>query len=399
VRNHFGHGAKGNMANRRLYVVHGLGSDAVGLVKSLSFPIAQARGNIVDIRQDVLHGLFTFVAVVDLSDSELRIDAFRAMVARIAEDTGLTITVDNYNPHPRDAQRRDILLILVGRDAPGIIAETADLLSRYRINIESSRTVARQGVFLMELLCDMQRCAIPQDLLMADLKEAMAARSLQAIFQVHDAFNKQKRVVLFDIAGSFLDQESIDEILRHSGISADDALSVWVTGSPNERIRRAASKLDGVETEVLESIIKTIRPTDGTVELVQTLKVLGYRIALASLGFSLFTDAARQIIGIDHAFGVSLNIDEDRRIVVGQLDNSAVSAVERHKVVSALVNREQIAESDVTVLSDQGLEAVPGIQLDFDLATILSHHKRHILSSDALMGFVGAFGLVRHASR
>jgi phosphoserine phosphatase len=383
------------MANRRLYVVHGMGGDAVGLVKSLTSPIAQARGNIVDIRQDVLHGLFTFVAVVDLSESELRMDDFRNMIARIAEDTGLAITVDNYVPRHRNPERQNILLILVGRDAPGIIAESAELLSRYRINIEFSRTVARQGVFLMELLCDMHRCAIPQDLLMADLKEAMAARDIQALFQVTDVFNKRKRVVLFDMVSSFLDRESQDEILRHADIGQEELLALYPASDLAASLRNAATRLDGVGADVLESVVKTTQPTDGTVELVQTLKVLGYRIALLSRGFSFFTDSVRETLAIDHAFGVQLAIDEDSRTVVGELAPEALLAVDQRKVTSLLVDKEKVDPSDVTVISDVGLDETPGIRLDFDLATILSHYKRHILGRDALMGLIGAFGLVR----
>ncbi len=384
------------MANRRLYVVHGTGGDAVGLVKNLTLPIAQAKGNIVDIRQDVLHGLFTFVAIVDLSDSELRLDAFREMVARIAEDTGLVIRVDNYVPRPRDPEKRNILLILVGPDAPGIIAESAELLSRYRINLEFTRSVARQGVFLMELLCDMSRCAIPQDLLMADLREAMAARNLQAVFQTDDVFNKRKRIVLFDIAGSFLTAEALDDIIRHAGIQREELSALYAAGDAATNLRNAAARLEGLDSDVLESVVKTVQPTDGTVELVQTLKVLGYRIALISQGFSFFTEVARQRLDIDHTFGVGLAVDEDSRIMTGHLKTDALAAVERGRVVPELLAREAIDESDVTVISDRGQHETPGLRLDFDLATILSHYKRHVLSRDALLGLIGSFGLIRN---
>jgi phosphoserine phosphatase len=383
------------MANRRLYVVHGTGEDTVGLVKSLTLPIAQAKGNIVDLRQDVLNGLFNFVAIVDLSESELRIDAFREMVGRIAEDTGLAITVDNYVPRPRDPEKRNILLILVGPDGPGIIAETAELLSRYRINIEFSRTVARQGVFLMELLCDMSRCAIPQDLLMADLQEAMAARHLQAVFQTTDVFIKHKRIVLFDISSSFLTADSLSEILKHTGVAREELASVYSEADPDVCIRRAASRLEGVDADVLDSLVAALQPTDGTVELVQTLKVLGYRIALLSRGFSFFVDKAAEKLGIDYAFGLPLTIDEDSRRATGQIPIEALSAVDRRQVVPILVERERVAETDVTIISDADHVEPPGLRFDFDLATLLSHYKRHVLSRDALVGLMGAFGMMR----
>jgi len=54
-----------------------------------------AGGNIVDLRQDVLHGLFTIMLVVDLAGTEIRIEDFTGMVRQIGEDTGLELSVDN----------------------------------------------------------------------------------------------------------------------------------------------------------------------------------------------------------------------------------------------------------------------------------------------------------------
>jgi phosphoserine phosphatase len=160
-----------------------------------------------------------------------------------------------------------------------------------------------------------------------------------------------------------------------------------------------ATKLDGLGSDVLDSITRTIKPIDGTIELVQTLKVLGYRIALLSRGFSFFTDAARELTGIDHAFGVPLGIDADSRTVVGQLPSDAALSVDQKLVTTALAAREGVAVSDVTLMTDHGLTEPIGLRFDFDMATILSHYKRHILSKDALIGLVGAFGWPNSAAK
>ena len=41
----------------------------------------------------------------------------------------------------------------------------------------------------------------------------------------------------------------------------------------------------------------------GAIELLQTLRIMGYKIALASNGFSPFIDSLRARLGIDYAFG------------------------------------------------------------------------------------------------
>ena len=87
-----------DMNNQQLYIVHGMGSDAVGLVGGITAPIAAAGGNIIDLRQDVLHGLFTIYMVVDLSDGQLEPFALQTILAEISEDTGLSMTIDQYTP-------------------------------------------------------------------------------------------------------------------------------------------------------------------------------------------------------------------------------------------------------------------------------------------------------------
>ena len=82
------------MAGERLYIVQGRGNDAVGLVGRITSAISGVGGNVLDLRQDVLHGLFTVHLVVDLSGTEVRVDDFRDLIQQLGEDTGLVLAVD-----------------------------------------------------------------------------------------------------------------------------------------------------------------------------------------------------------------------------------------------------------------------------------------------------------------
>ena len=186
----------------KLYIVHGAGPDAVGLVQQVANPIAAVGGNIVDLRQDVMHGLFTLFMVVDLGGCELKAEGFRGLVAEIAEDTGLQLAVEKYHPVPRSADRKSLLIILVGRDRPGVIARISEQLRGYRVNIEFTRMVARAGVFLMELHVDITHVVLPLENLMGVLRQEMAVVGITAQFQVADVFTKKKRIVCFDLGAS-----------------------------------------------------------------------------------------------------------------------------------------------------------------------------------------------------
>jgi len=383
------------MANRRLYIVYGTGADAVGLVKSITSPIAGAGGNIVDLRQDVLHGLFTIFMVVDLSASDLGIDQFTRMVERIGEETNLNLVVDKYAPVARNPAKTNVLLILVGADRPGIIASISDALSKYKINIEFAKTVAREGIFLMELLTDISQCTIPEANLRSVLRAGMQAMGIETLFQFDDVFNKKKRAILFHLEASLIDPAVLREVLHQAGIAEAQLAEIYALERPGESLRAAASRLDRFPREVVDRIMDRVRPTPGTMELLQTLKTMGYRVGLLSSAFSFCTEALRRKLGLDYAFGVELAVDDDARTIVGELDDQALAGMSLPLVTRFLREREALAAEDVTVISDRTFTGVPGIGLEFDIEIMLEYLNTHVMNRENLIGLLGSLGIPR----
>ena len=66
--------------NQKLYIIFGTGPDSVGLVDKITAPISSINGNIIDLRQDVLHGLFTVFMVVDLAGARATVEEVQALV-------------------------------------------------------------------------------------------------------------------------------------------------------------------------------------------------------------------------------------------------------------------------------------------------------------------------------
>jgi phosphoserine phosphatase len=374
-------------------MVHGMGNDSVGLVGSITTPIAKAGGNIVDLRQDVLHGLFVIIMVVDLSETELHLEEFRKMVRTIAEDTNLEMTVEKYSPVARPPEKMNLLLILVGKDAPGIIAAITESLSKYRINIEFAKTIAREGIFLMELLTDISKCAIPFQNLRSVLSENMASMDIKTIFQAEDVFNKKKRVILFDIASTFIDRARLDEILRLTAIDWRELTSVYSLERPLASLQRAASYLAGMPVDLIARIVERVEATPDTTELVQTLKIMGYKVALMSNAFSFLTDSLKGQLDIDYCSGVNARVDDDTRTIVGELDPDADRDRDRERVIANLAEKESIDRESITVVTDEGFSETPGIGLSFDMAVLLDAYNDHVINKENLVGVLGSFGI------
>ncbi|MBI3924046.1 MAG: hypothetical protein HY319_00760 [Armatimonadetes bacterium] len=374
----------------KLYVVYGAGNDAVGLVEQITTAIAGAGGNIIDLRQDALHGLFTIDLVTDLGATELRLEQFRDLIRNIGEDTGLDLHVAKYVPNPRSADTRSLLLVLLGRDRPGIISRVSKDLSSHKINIEFSRMIAREGIFLMELLTDISQCTLPPGNLESVVREPMAAVGIRSMFQQQDVFNPKKRIILFDIAGSFISRDLLSEILDQARLSWQELAQ--------EDPAAAAARLESLPTEVFGQIVRSLEVTPDSLELVHTLKRMGYRTALAARAFSPVTDLLKEKLGLDYAYGCPLGVDDDSQTLTGRLGEG--ESPETESVIARLLEAESVTREDVSIIEDHPDDPFPpGIRIQFPMRLVLDYVNQRVLSRETLSGVLGSFGLLRSGPR
>jgi len=383
-------------ARAKLFVVYGAGSDAVGLVQQITRPMAEAGANIVDMRQDVLHGLFTVFMLVDLAEATLSPEQFRALVSAIGEETGLSLAVDTYQPVPRSSDRRSLLVILVGGDKPGVIARTSALLSSYRVNIELMRTVARSGVFLMELHADITNAALPLENLQAALIDAMRALDIRALFQSSDVFNKKKRVVCFDIGGSLIPAETFRQVLEQAGIAADELRALYAPERARASVEAAAARLEGLPTEIAKRIGETMTVTPDSIELVETLKTMGYKILVLSTAFQFCTEPLARKAALDACYGYRASVNDDAQAFTGAISPHH-DPQDRRRLLGGFLQREGIAEEDVTMLGDEVAagEGTPGIRIEFDMKAVLDYFNQRCIGRGQLVGLLGSFGVPR----
>jgi len=380
-----------------LYIVYGIGRDAVGLVGGITAPIAEVGGNIVDMRQDVLHGLFTIYMVVDLKQASASPEEFETLLDRIGEETGVRLSIEKYSPVARSAEKTNILLTLVGRDKPGIIAAISEKLGTYNINIEISEMVAREGVFLMDLLCDVGRSSVPMENLKGVVREIMASMDISTMFQTEDVFNKKKKIVLFDLSQSFMAPETLREVLNLSGIDGSRIARAAGREDDLSYMHTTAGYLDGLPLNVVDAVADSTQVSPGTMELLQTLKIMGYKIGLLSTGFTFFLEPIRRKLDIDYAFGFELPVDDDSKTLVGDIAPGVLSPLKLSAIIENLAATEKVEREDITIISDRGRDdpRTPGIRLDFNMKVILDFHNQHILSRDALTGLLRSFGIPR----
>ena len=72
-----------------------VGSDKKGIIAQVSALLADNNINIVDISQTILSGNFVMMMMIDLSGSEIAIDALRTELEKLGEKMGVNINVMN----------------------------------------------------------------------------------------------------------------------------------------------------------------------------------------------------------------------------------------------------------------------------------------------------------------
>ncbi|MBN1797554.1 MAG: hypothetical protein JW822_03195 [Spirochaetales bacterium] len=381
------------MEKQKLFIVYGTGNDAVGLVGKITTPISKVNGNIVDLRQDVMHGLFTIFLVVDLTAAGVKFERFKEIIGTISEETDVKLFIDKYSPVARSAEKKNLLLILLGYDKPGIIAEISKTLSNYNINIEFSQMVARADIFLMELQTDISRSSLPVKNLKDVLKEHMSAMGISTMFQDEDVFNKQKRIILFDIRNSFIPRELIAEIMKQTGIKSS-AISYYA-GDALAAMQKSVEYLEGLSVEVIEKLSACFSVTPDTMELVQTLKVMGYKIGLITPALHLFSEAKQPGLGLDYVFDCRIEVNDDDKTVTGTLSSEKPVFSDHKGITEKIKQGEKLSDQDIILLSDKNkkLAQTPGIRFNFEMKILLEYHNQHILSNENIIGILGSFGI------
>lgn len=385
--------------NRMLYIVSGMGPDAVGLVGAITRPIASVNGNIVDMRQDVLHGLFTITMLVDLASAVVTVKEFRALVEKISLETGLRLVVERFTPVARSVSNKEMLVTLVGKDRPGIIAAITEKLGDYTVNIEMSDVVAREEIFLMDLLCDISRCTLPVENLKPALRQTMQELGITTMFQTEDVFNKKKKIVLFDISITFFDAVALKEVMAHTSLARDLVVRPAGKESDVEYMHKTVTLLNGVPLSVLDTLIEHTQISPGTHELVQALKIMGYRIGLITNAWDVFAEAIKQRLGLDYAHGCDLPVDEDAQTIDGDIPAGLLKPLDRKALVEDILRKEGVDADCVAVIGDRdaGFAGTPGIRIRIDTKVILDLVNRHVLGRESLRGILRSFGIVEES--
>jgi phosphoserine phosphatase len=127
-----------------------------------------------------------------------------------------------------------------------------------------------------------------------------------------------------------------------------------------ESFRRRVALLKGLPQERVRELIGSIPLAEGAEQLIRTLKVLGYKMAILSGGFTFFARHLQERFGIDYVYANTLEIADG--VVTGEVNGRIIDGPGKAELLRQIAEREKISLEQVIAVGD-GANDLPMLNL------------------------------------
>jgi phosphoserine phosphatase len=350
---------------RKLFSVSAFGLYSHGLVSRITNTIFALQGNIVDVEESSRRGLFSMFLVVDFSATEQSDDQIVAALKELQKEVDIRIVIGSYDVKDDflPSQHENHLVTIIGVDQPGIIAKISSLLHTYRITIERTRMIARGRFFSMEMLIDTRTMIPSPDLshakqikqVKSDLRKLCAKIDQSVVIQSGETYQRQKKLVVFDVESSLVQQASLNEFIKVVSNRLEPGPAIETTtekqDDPMNILVENAKRLKGLTVDTFRQYAEILQLNPGTIELIKILKSMGFKIALLSSGFNFFVKKIFETAGVDYAFSNTLEIDE-AGVFTGNLEQPIITSDSKEDLLEFIIQNENIQKEQVIAVGD-----------------------------------------------
>jgi phosphoserine phosphatase len=257
--------------------------------------------------------------------------------------------------------------------------------------------IARGELLAMEISVDLRNAHFPG--LRKEISEAAKRIQMDIVAQPERLFKKRKKVIVFDMDSTIVDGEIIDRMAKVAGVG-DKVAAITEKGMKGEidfkrSLRTRVSLLKGLRIKGLEPIVRTLKLTKGSEELILALKEMGFRVALISGGFTYFTDILKKRLGFDYAFGNELGIRNGR--LTGRVKGKIIDARRKAEIMDEICKKEGITRDEVVAVGDGSNDRImlanAGLGIAFNAKEILKKVADGAITRDHMKGVLYCLGI------
>jgi phosphoserine phosphatase len=312
------------------------GPDRRGISAGLMEVLARDGVEIYDIEQIVVRHRLTLDVLIGVGAR----DATVRDLLYFAWENRLHVEFEVIEPTPEPLKSMSVVTVIgpiVGPEEFGLVSRA---IADGGANIERIVRLSRYPVISYELTIAGGNI----DAIRSTLVGVAATSPIDVAIQPDGLVRRAKRMVVMDVDSTLIQEEVINLLAREAGVEdkVAEITSAALDGEIDfeESLRERVSLLAGLDQAALSRVASSITLTPGARTLIRTLKRLGVKTAIVSAGFTRFTSALAEQLGIDHSLSNTLDVKDG--VLTGGLVGEFVDARRKARFLEEIAERERI---------------------------------------------------------
>lgn len=400
-----------NSSESRVLHIDITGHDRSGVTHSLTNILAEAGARILDIGQAVIHDALALGILVELT-KELKSSSLLTDLLLKAHELGIQIRFTTISNHDYQAwveaqgKRRYLITVLGPTITAGHVAEISGIVARAGLNID--RIDRLSGRTPLETTDAPSRVCVElsvsgelahEDTIREPLMELTGEYDIDIAFQHDNVYRRNRRLVAFDMDSTLIRTEVIDELAKLAGVG-DQVQAITEAAMRGEldfqaSFRKRVSLLKGLPESALQRVIDELPLMDGAERLTKTLRLLGYKTAILSGGFTFVGRELQRRLGIDYLHANELDMRDG--VVTGEVTTPIVDGAKKAEFLGLIAKAEHLSMEQVIAVGD-GANDLPmlrlaGLGIAFRAKPIVRQSARQAISTMGLDGILFLLGV------
>ncbi len=399
-------------------LIHFSGQDKPGLTASLTAILADYDVCVLDIGQAVVHETLALSLLVEVPSSEgftALQHALRAKCAELGLQVRFTPIAKADLDHWIVSQGKDRFIITVlGRSISAKqLSVVSAIIAGHALNVDRiERLSGRMSLAAhtpnanacVELRVsgmvpsESQYESPSESKMRADLMAAAHDLRIDIAFQRESLFRRNRRLFAFDMDSTLIQAEVIDELAKMAGVG-DQVAQITEAAMRGEldfkqSFTRRVGLLRGLPEHRILELLNTIPLVEGADRLIGTLKMLGYKTAILSGGFTFFARHLQSRLGIDYVFANELDIVDGA--VSGEVKTEIVDGAKKADLLRQIADEENISLDQVVAVGDGANDlpmlGIAGMGIAFRAKPLVRQSAGHAVSFlglDSLLYLIG----------
>jgi phosphoserine phosphatase len=161
-------------------------------------------------------------------------------------------------------------------------------------------------------------------------------------------------LIVFDMDSTVIQIECIDEIAALAGVGEEVAavteLAMQGELDFEQSLRQRVAKLAGADEFILSQVKATLPLMPDLLATINTLQDYGWKTAIASGGFTYFSDHLKELLELDEARSNQLEIKDGK--LTGKVLGDVVSAQTKAEILSELAAKYDIEAHNTIAVGD-----------------------------------------------